>query len=284
MDKLFGDLNQSTQKTALESVHLAQWPKSKFRFIDTDLEEQMRLAQDLTSMVFSLRKKENLRVRQPLQKMMVPVLDDKIKSQIEAVKELVLSEVNVKELEFMTSDSDILIKKVKPNYKSLGPKFGQQIKAISQAISQFTTEDISTIEQVKSCSIEIGDSEVQIELDDVIITTEDIPGWAVTSINGNTVALDINLNDNLISEGLAREVVNRIQNLRKELGFEVTDRIEINLSAEEKLAKAINNNLNYICSETLADELNIIAYNFLEKVEEIELTEGVFTRIELLKR
>ena len=206
----------------------------------------MRLAQDLTSMVFSLRKKENLRVRQPLQKMMVPVLDDKIKSQIEAVKELVLSEVNVKELEFMTPDSDILIKKVKPNYKSLGPKFGQQIKAISQAISQFTTEDISTIEQVKSCSIEIGDSEVQIELDDVIITTEDIPGWAVTSINGNTVALDINLNDNLISEGLAREVVNRIQNLRKELGFEVTDRIEINLSAEEKLAKAINNNLNYI--------------------------------------
>lgn len=284
MDKLFGDLNQATQKTKLESVHLAQWPKSKSEVIDTALEEQMRLAQDLTSMVFSLRKKENLRVRQPLQKMMVPVLNDKVKSQIEAVKDLVLSEVNVKELEFMTSDSGILVKKVKPNFKTLGPKFGQQMKAISQAISQFTSEDISTIEQEESYPLNIGGSEIQIDLSDVIITTEDIPGWVVTSMNGNTVALDISLSDNLISEGLAREVINRVQNLRKELGFEVTDRIEITLSAEEKLANAINNNLNYICSETLADEIRITPYNSLEKVEEMELTEGVFTRIELLKR
>ncbi|MGB2458248.1 MAG: isoleucine--tRNA ligase, partial [Flavobacteriales bacterium] len=284
MDKLFGDLNQATQKTKLESVHLAQWPKSKSEVIDTALEEQMRLAQDLTSMVFSLRKKENLRVRQPLQKMMVPVLNDKVKRQIEAVKELVLSEVNVKELEFMTSDSGILVKKVKPNFKTLGPKFGQQMKAISQAISQFTSEDISTIEQEESYPLNIGGSEIQIDLSDVIITTEDIPGWVVTSMNGNTVALDISLSDNLISEGLAREVINRVQNLRKDLGFEVTDRIEITLSAEEKLANAINNNLNYICSETLADEIRITPYNSLEKVEEMELTEGVFTRIELLKR
>ena len=284
MDKLFGDLNQATQKTKLESVHLAQWPKSKSEVIDTALEEQMRLAQDLTSMVFSLRKKENLRVRQPLQKMMVPVLNDKVKSQIEAVKDLVLSEVNVKELEFMTSDSGILVKKVKPNFKTLGPKFGQQMKAISQAISQFTSEDISTIEQEESYPLNIGGSEIQIDLSDVIITTEDIPGWVVTSMNGNTVALDISLSDNLISEGLAREVINRVQNLRKDLGFEVTDRIEITLSAEEKLANAINNNLNYICSETLADEIRITPYNSLEKEEEIELTEGVHTRIELLKR
>ena len=284
MDKLFGDLNQATQKTKLESVHLAQWPKSKSEVIDTALEEQMRLAQDLTSMVFSLRKKENLRVRQPLQKMMVPVLNDKVKSQIEAVKELVLSEVNVKELEFMTSDSGILVKKVKPNFKTLGPKFGQQMKAISQAISKFTSEDISTIEEEESYPLDIGGSEIQIDLSDVIITTEDIPGWVVTSMNGITVALDISLSDNLISEGLAREVINRVQNLRKDLGFEVTDRIEITLSAEEKLANAINNNLNYICSETLADEIRIIPYNSLEKVEEMELTEGVFTRIELLKR
>ena len=284
MDKLFGDLNQTTQKTKLESVHLAQWPKSKSEVIDTILEEQMRLAQDLTSMVFSLRKKENLRVRQPLQKMMVPVLNDKVKSQIEAVKDLILSEVNVKELEFMTSDSGILVKKVKPNFKTLGPKFGQQMKAISQAISQFTSEDISTIEQEESFLLNIEGSEIQIDLSDVVITTEDIPGWVVTSMNGNTVALDISLSDNLISEGLAREVINRVQNLRKDLGFEVTDRIEINLSAEDKLANAINNNLNYICSETLADEIRIIPYNSLEKVEEMELIEGVFTRIELLKR
>ena len=284
MDKLFGDLNQATQKTKLESVHLAQWPKSKSEVIDTALEEQMRLAQDLTSMVFSLRKKENLRVRQPLQKMMVPVLNDKVKSQIEAVKELVLSEVNVKELEFMTSDSGILVKKVKPNFKTLGPKYGQQMKAISQAISQFTSKDISTIEQEEGYPLNIGGSEIQIDLSDVIITTEDIPGWVVTSMNGNTVALDISLSDNLISEGLAREVINRVQNLRKDLGFEVTDRIEITLSAEDKLANAINNNLNYICSETLADEIRITPYNSLEKVEEMELIEGVFTRIELLKR
>ena len=284
MDKLFGDLNQATQKTKLESVHLAQWPKSKSEVIDTALEEQMRLAQDLTSMVFSLRKKENLRVRQPLQKMMVPVLNDKVKSQIEAVKELVLSEVNVKELEFMTSDSGILVKKVKPNFKTLGPKFGQQMKAISQAISKFTSEDISTIEQEESYPLDIGGSEIQIDLSDVIITTEDVPGWVVTSMNGNTVALDISLSDNLINEGLAREVINRVQNLRKDLGFEVTDRIEITLSAEEKLANAINNNLNYICSETLADEIIIKPCNCLEKVEEMELTEGVFTRIELLKK
>ena len=284
MDKLFGDLNQATQKTKLESVHLAEWPKAKQEAIDTVLEEQMRLAQDLTSMVFSLRKKENLRVRQPLQKMMVPVLNDKVKRQVESIKDLVLSEVNVKELEFMTSDSGILVKKIKPNFKTLGPKFGQQMKAISQAISQFSSEDISTIEQEESYPLNIGDSEIQIELSDVIITTEDIPGWVVTSMNGNTVALDISLSEGLISEGLAREVINRIQNLRKDQGFEVTDRIEITLSAEEKLATAINNNLNYICSETLADEIRITSYDSLENGQELELTEGVYTRIELLKR
>ena len=284
MDKLFDDLNQVTQKTKHESVHLAQWPKSKSDAIDTALQERMRLAQDLTSMVFSLRKKENLRVRQPLQKMMVPVINDKVKSQIEAVKELVLSEVNVKELQFLTSDSGILVKKVKPNFKTLGPKYGQMMKDISLAISQFNPQDISTIEQEESYLLNIGGSEIQIDLSDVIITTEDIPGWVVTSINGNTVALDITLSDNLISEGLAREVVNRVQKLRKDLGFDVTDRIEIILSAEEKLAAAINNNLNYICSETLADEIRITPYNSLKKIEEMELTEGVFTRIELFKR
>ena len=284
MDKLFGDLNQATQKTKLESVHLAQWPKSKSEVIDTALEEQMRLAQDLTSMVFSLRKKENLRVRQPLQKMMVPVLNDKVKNQIESIKELVLSEVNVKELEFMNSDSGILVKKVKPNFKSLGPKFGQYMKSISQAISQFSSEDISTIEQEESYTLNIGGSEIQIELNDVIITTEDVPGWVVTSMNGNTVALDISLNENLVNEGLAREVINRVQNLRKELSFNVTDRIEITLYAENRLAKAIKNNLNYICSETLADKIRFTSDNSLEKEEEIELIEGVFTRIKILKK
>ena len=183
----------------------------------------------------------------------------------------------------MTSDSNILVKKIKPNFKTLGPKFGQQMKAISQAIAQFSSNDINTIEQQGNYSLNLGDTEIQIDLSDVLITTEDIPGWVVTSMNGNTVALDINLSENLISEGLAREVVNRIQNIRKDQGFEVTDRIEITLSAEEKLATAINNNLNYICSETLADEIRITPYDSLQNEPEIELTQGVYTRIELLK-
>ena len=244
----------------------------------------MRLAQDLTSMVFSLRKKENLRVRQPLQKMMVPVLSDKVKNQIESIKKLVLAEVNVKELEFMTSDSGILVKKIKPNFKTLGPKFGQQMRAISQEIAQFTADDISAIEAQGAYSLNLEGAVVEIELSDVEISTEDIDGWVVTSMNGNTVALDISLSEELLNEGLAREVINRIQNLRKDHGFEVTDRIEIALSAEENLASAINDNLNYICSETLADNLRITSYESLKKGQEMELTEGVITKIELLKR
>lgn len=234
-------------------------------------------------MAFSLRKKENLRVRQPLQKIMVPVLNEKVKAQVEAVKDLVLAEVNVKELEFMTSDSGILVKKIKPNFKTLGPKFGQQMRAISQAISQFSSEDISSIEEKGNYTLKLENDSIQLELADVEITTEDIPGWAVTSLNGNTLALDISLNDNLIQEGLARELINRIQNIRKDEGFEVTDRINISLSASEKLANAINENLNYICSETLADELRITNSEETQKGSTIELVEGINTNIEIQK-
>ena len=270
MDKLFVDLNGVSQKSTLESVHLAQWPRADEALINTDLEEQMRLAQDLTSMAFSLRKKENLRVRQPLQKIMVPVLNEKVKAQVEAVKDLVLAEVNVKELEFMTSDSGILVKKIKPNFKTLGPKFGQQMRAISQAISQFSSEDISSIEEKGNYTLKLENDSIQLELADVEITTEDIPGWAVTSLNGNTLAL-------------ARELINRIQNIRKDEGFEVTDRINISLSASEKLANAINENLNYICSETLADELRITNSEETQKGSTIELVEGINTNIEIQK-
>ncbi|MDA7794661.1 DUF5915 domain-containing protein, partial [Flavobacteriales bacterium] len=283
MDKLFIDLNGLTQKSPLESVHLAQWPSVNEALINTDLEEKMRLAQDLTSMAFSLRKKENLRVRQPLQKIMVPVLNDKVKAQVEAVKALVLAEVNVKELEFMTADSGILVKKIKPNFKTLGPKFGQQMRAISQAISQFNSEDIGSIEQNGTYTLQIEGSSIQIELADVEISTEDIPGWAVTSLNGNTLALDISLNDSLIREGLARELVNRIQNIRKDEGLEVTDRITIALSATEKLAGAINENLNYICSETLANGLRITNSEEIKNGLTIELVEGINTKIEIQK-
>jgi len=284
MDKLFDDLNLVTNKNALESVHLSQWPKVNLEAINADLEAQMRLAQDLTSMVFSIRKKENIRVRQPLQKIMVPAINETIKNKIEAVKFLVLSEVNVKELEFMNPNSSVLVKKIKPNFKTLGPKFGGKMKDISRAISKLSSEEINTIEKENSYKIKLADSEIQINYNDVIIETEDIPGWSVASMNGITIALDISLSDNLINEGLARELVNRVQSLRKDLGFKVTDQIEIKLCAEEKLAKAINNNLNYICSETLAKNIQITPFNITNKGEEIELADGVNTKLELFKR
>lgn len=283
MDRLFSDLNSVTQKSKNESVHLSLWPKTLEKQINKDLEEKMRIAQELTSLAFSLRKKENLRVRQPLRKMMVPVLDEKTKQYIESVAPLVLAEVNVKELAFMTADAGILVKKIKPNFKSLGPKFGSQMKAISQAISQFTDEDIDSLENNGSYFLMLGEDKIQISLQDVEISTEDIPGWAVASLNGLTVALDISLDQQLINEGLARELVNRIQNIRKESGLEVTDRIHILVSEQEMLNKAINENLNYICSETLADELRIVNEPIIEE-NRIELVDGIQTSIEIQKR
>lgn len=282
MDRLFCDLNAVTQRSTNESVHLALFPKVIDKQINKELEEKMRIAQGLTSLTFSLRKKENLRVRQPLRKIMVPVLDDKTKQQIEAIKPLVLAEVNVKALEFMTADSGILVKKIKPNFKTLGPKFGPQMKLIAQAIAQFTSEDIDSIENNGTYFLTINDQKTQIDLQDVEISTEDIPGWAVTSMNGLTVALDISLDQQLINEGLARELVNRIQNIRKDSGLEVTDRIQILVGEQETLKTAISENLNYICSETLADDLRIV--NELCEDELIELVDGIRTSIVIQKR
>jgi isoleucyl-tRNA synthetase len=278
MDRLFQDLNKSSQKNSAESVHLAHLPTADTSAIDKDLEERMRLAQDITSMVLSLRKKERIRVRQPLQKIMIPVLNDKVKGQLEAIKDLVLAEVNVKELEFMTEESGVLVKKIKPNFKTLGPKHGKHMKAIAGAVAQFSADDINKIETEGSYPLEVGGESIQLELVDVEISSEDIPGWTVTSLNGNTVALDINISDKLAEEGLARELINRIQNLRKDSGLEVTDRIDISLTADEKLSAAISHNLNYICSETLADELRI-ATEDISDGHEIELVNDLTTTV-----
>lgn len=283
MHRLFQDLNKNTNKNTAESVHLASLPIIDKSAIDTDLEERMRLAQDVTSMVLSLRKKQNIRVRQPLQKIMIPILNDKLKSQVEAIKDLVLAEVNVKELEFMTEDSGVLVKKIKPNFKTLGPKHGKHIKFIARALETFTADDINKIEKEGSYPLKIGAETIDLELVDVEIGSEDIPGWIVTSLNGNIVALDINITEKLAEEGLARELINRIQNLRKNSGLEVTDRIEIVLTAGEKLSDAIRHNLNYICSETLTDELRIIR-EVVENSQEIELVEGVKTTISINKK
>ena len=280
MDRLYQDLNHVTQKNIAESVHLADLPKVDKNIIDADLEKRMRLAQDITSMVLSLRKKERLRVRQPLQKIMIPVLNEVVKKQVEAIKDLVLAEVNVKELEFMTEDAGVLVKKVKPNFKTLGPKYGKHMRAIAAEVAQFTDDDINKIETENEYILNIGSETITLQLADVEISSEDIPGWTVTSLNGTTVALDINITDELAEEGLARELINRIQNLRKDSGLEVTDRIQVILSADNQLSKAIHHNLNYICSETLADELRI-DNDIDQKTQEIELVEGVKTSINI---
>jgi len=259
MDRLFCDLNKVTAKDNSQSVHLADFPKADEQAIDTDLEERMQLAQNISSMVLSLRKKEGIKVRQPLAKIMVPVRDSKFKSQLEKVEQLILSEVNVKNLEFLEDSSSILVKKIKPNFKTLGPKYGAIMKDIAQLLGKLNAEEIETIEKGIPYATSIKGVQVTISPEDVEITSEDIQGWLVANTGGLTVALDIEISQELKEEGLARDFVNKIQNLRKENQYEVTDKISIQIKSDDNINAAINNNLNYICTETLASSLDIIS-------------------------
>ena len=257
-DRLYKDLLNATELPTEESVHLTLFPQANQALIDSDLEKRMQMAQNITSMVLSLRKKEKLRVRQPLQKLMIPASDEKMKLQINAIKDLVLSEVNVKELDFMSEDSNILVKEIKANFKTLGPKHGKQMKAIAAAISTFEQQDIKKLEQTGSYTLTIDGKELGITTDDVIISSQDIPGLLVANNKGITVALDITMDETLIEEGIARELVNRIQNIRKDSGLEVTDRIRLSITKHAKISAAIATNNKYICEETLADEIVIV--------------------------
>jgi isoleucyl-tRNA synthetase len=272
MDQLFLDLNNTTSKHPSTSVHLADFPVSKETFIDKKLEAQMALAQDTCSLVFGLRKKQMIRVRQPLQKIMIPVLNKEIADNLQHVKELILSEVNVKELELL-EDSGMLVKSIKPNFKTIGPKYGKQMKSIAELVKSFTSDDISAIETSGSWQGEIEGTQVTLELSDFEIQAQDIPGWLVASENGLTVALDITISPELWSEGIAREVVNRIQNIRKESGLDVTDRILVTLETSEKLQMAISENKSYICAEILADDIRFEAIIGDSVLTDIE-TEG----------
>ncbi len=257
MDKLYTDLIAVTQKQNYSSVHLAEFPKPAEQYIDEDLEQRMNIAQQITSMVLSLRKKEGIKVRQPLQKIMVPVLDPTFKRQLQDVEQLILSEVNVKELEYL-EDSGILVKQIKPNFKTLGPKYGKQMKAIAAKIKSFTQDDISQLEKTGKIDLNIDGETITLTKNDVEITTQDIPGWLVMTENGITVALDITITDQLREEGIAREFINRIQNLRKESGLEVTDKIILKIQQHEAINNAILNNKDYICSETLATDIKLL--------------------------
>jgi len=283
MERLFVDLNKVTNRQKAVSVHLTDFPVADETLIDKDLEERMQIAQKISSMALSLRKKVNIRVRQPLSRIMVPALGERLQKQVEAVKNLILSEVNVKELQFLTDASGILIKKVKPNFKALGPKYGKLMKQIAAAIAEFSQADINKIEQDGIYVVDINGEKAEVMLSDVEILSEDIPGWLVTGMGNLTVALDITLTEELKEEGIARELINRIQNLRKDKNFELTDKILLTVEKHDKINSSVKNNILYICAETLAVSLELIDKIDSADYVEIELVDNINTRMLISK-
>lgn len=256
-DWMYQNLNNATEMESHSSVHLALFPEVKEEAIDKGLEERMDYAQRISSLVLSLRKKENIRVRQPLQKIMLPVLNEKFQTQVDAVKDLILAEVNIKEIEYITDTDGVIKKKAKPNFKTLGKRLGKDMKAANQAIQAFDQETIARLEKDNFLELDLGDVSYDITLEDVEIISEDIPGWQVANDKDITVALDITLTEELLSEGLARELVNRIQNIRKESDFEVTDRVVVSVSEEPRIKGAVAQYGDYIATEVLADEVMV---------------------------
>ena len=255
MDQLYKDLNTVTNKENFESIHLSQFPKFDTSYIDKALESKMEIAQTISSLTLSLRAKEKIKVRQPLQKIMIPVDTREQREKIAAVAELVKHEVNVKEIELLDDASDILVKQIKPNFKALGPKYGKNMKSIANAVKEFTKDHINHIEKVGEISVEIDEKMITLELADVVISSKDIEGWLVANEGSLTVALDVVISDKLRKEGIARELVNRIQNARKDTGFEVTDKIKLTILKFEHLEQSIEANKDYIISETLTGKL-----------------------------
>ncbi len=255
MDRLYKDLVTGTKKETFESVHLAHFPEYNDAFVDKDLEHKMQKAQTISSLVLSLRQKEKIKVRQPLQRIMIPVLNDAEKDEINDIAELVKSEVNVKEIELIDDASGILVKQIKPNFKALGPRFGKDMKLIANKIREFDQEAIKILEQTGHFDVEINDKIVTLETEDVEISSQDIEGWLVANSGSLTVALDVTITPELKKEGIARELVNRIQNIRKDSGFEVTDKIEIVFQKNETVQEAVATNETYIKNETLTETI-----------------------------
>jgi isoleucyl-tRNA synthetase len=280
MDKLYTDLVNATGSEDFTSVHLANFPVSVENFVDKSLESKMMKAQTVSSLVLSLRKKEMIKVRQPLQKVMIPILDETQRTEIEAVCDLIKAEVNVKEIELLDDASGVLVKQIKPNFKALGPRFGKDMGLISSEIQKFSQEQINEIDAKGELSLVISGKSIILTSQDVEISSQDIPGWLVANSNGITVALDITISEELKQEGIARELVNRIQNIRKDSGFEVTDKIKVQIQRNGELEQAIKNNESYIKDETLTEELNFT--DNLENGIEIEFDE-IKTRILISK-
>lgn len=281
-ERLFSDLNEVSGRHKITSVHASDFPKSNPDFIDKDLEERMQMAQKICSLVLSLRKRNNLKVRQPLSKIMIPAKNAHQQAQIEAVRDLILSEVNIKSIDFLSKENNVLVKSIKANFKTLGPKFGAKMKAIASGISAFSQEDIAKIENEGKYALTIGEEQIEIALSDVEIITQDIPGWVVANEDDLTVALDTTITDALRKEGISRELVNRIQNIRKEQGFDVTDNIIVEIEKCDLLCEAAESFHDYIAGETLTKELK-----FSEQVDNplqtIDVIEGKELGIRITK-
>jgi len=275
MDRLFCDLNNTTGRHKENSVHLVLFPEYEEPLIDKALEERMDIAQKVSSMILGLRRKVSIKVRQPLARIMVPVPDKYFKEKFEAVKDLVLAEVNVKEVEYIDDTASILVKKIKPNFKTLGPRYGKLMKDISNAISAFTPLEIVSFENTGNHPVTINGQKIVLTTEDVEIISEDIPGWQVANDGKLTVALDITVSDDLRYEGIAREFVNRIQNIRKETGFDVTDKITVLIEDNEFVREAVKRHAGYIRSQTLATAVSLTNTFTGNNVREVDIDEVV---------
>ena len=279
MERLFLDLNEVSGLHQETSVHLVLMPEVDEKYIDKDLEERMALAQLSTSMVLALRKKVNIKVRQPLAKIIIPVLDPKIQEQLEKVKNLVLNEINVKEVEFITNTEGLITKKIKPNFKTLGKKYGKMMKDIAAAFAQFSQSDISAIEASENYTFALPAGEVTLDKADYEITSEDMPGWLVATEGKLTVAMDITITDALKKEGVARELINRIQNLRKEKDFEITDKVEVAIVKRDDVAESLAEYATYVCEQTLCGNITLV--DSLEGADEVEWENGEMLHISI---
>jgi isoleucyl-tRNA synthetase len=283
MDKLFNDLNGVSRRHPVDSVHLTRFPDFHNALIDASLEGRMNVAQKLSSMVLALRRKVNIKVRQPLNKMMIPVSDPDFKEQVEEVKALVLNEVNVKEVEFISDTAGFLVKRIKPNFKALGPRYGKLMKELSAAIDRMDQQEISEFEKSGAYEVPLNGETASLTLDDVEIVSEDIPGWLVANEGSITVALDVNITEDLRQEGVARELINRIQNIRKESGFDVTDRINVTMEKHEVINDAVLAHTEYIGSQTLADQIELIDKLENNNSRRIDIDEETYINIRVTR-
>jgi isoleucyl-tRNA synthetase len=283
MDKIYRDLNHVTHRDHELSVHLAEFSVADLSLVDRELEEKMELAQNISSMVLGLRRKVNIKVRQPLRKIMVPMSDPVFMSRFESVKHLILNEVNVKELEYLKDTTGILVKKIRPNFKVLGPRYGRLMKDIARALDGFGQEDISCFETQGWWNLSAGGETIELLNEDVEISSEDIPGWLVANEGKLTVALDVNITQELKDEGIAREFVNRIQNIRKDSGFEVTDKIGVEIQDHELIRGAVNQYRDYIAQQTLALSVTLVDRLAISEASAVEIEDNIITYVRVSK-